>query len=47
MRHCSLEIEYELIINATNEIKHDLIDKSFKRSSKDGTENDYLFSDKS
>ncbi|GFW64794.1 DDE-1 domain-containing protein [Trichonephila clavipes] len=47
MRHASLEIVCEWIIKAWNEIKPDLIQKSFKKcsisNSLDGTEDDYLF----
>ncbi|GFT11701.1 pogo transposable element with KRAB domain [Trichonephila clavipes] len=50
MRHASLEIE-QWIIKAWNEIKPDLIQKSFKKcsisNSLDGTEDDYLFMEES
>ncbi|GFX12912.1 hypothetical protein TNCV_3659081 [Trichonephila clavipes] len=51
MRHASLEIVCEWIIKAWNEIKLDLIQKSFKKcsihNSLDGTEDDYLFIEES
>ncbi|GFW97453.1 hypothetical protein TNCV_4991291 [Trichonephila clavipes] len=47
MRHANLEIVCEWIIKAWNEIKPDLIQKSFKKcsisNSLDGTEDDDLF----
>ncbi|GFX93764.1 hypothetical protein TNCV_1589401 [Trichonephila clavipes] len=51
MRHASLEIVCKWIIKAWNEIKSDLIQKSFKKcsasNSLDGTEDDYLFMEES
>ncbi|GFX46654.1 hypothetical protein TNCV_4038051 [Trichonephila clavipes] len=51
MRHASLEIVCEWIMKAWNEIKPDLIQKSFKKcsisNSLDGTEDGYLFMEES
>ncbi|GFT97622.1 hypothetical protein TNCV_1034571 [Trichonephila clavipes] len=51
MGHVSLEIVREWIIKTLNEIKPDLIQKSFKNcnisNSLDGTEDDYLFMEES
>ncbi|GFW90844.1 hypothetical protein TNCV_2418381 [Trichonephila clavipes] len=51
MRHASLEIVFEWIIKAWNEIKPSLIQKPFKKcsisNSLDGTEDDYLFMEES
>ncbi|GFW70834.1 hypothetical protein TNCV_4148821 [Trichonephila clavipes] len=50
-RHASLEIVCEWVIKAWNEIKPDLIQKSFKKcsisNSLDGIEDDYLFMEES